>query len=135
MYGVLFYVIFKRVGDDFFEGKGLFFGCALFFGFVECFVFARYEGEFEVVEGAFDVESETSWEWAVGKRDVVVERVVEVVTSREYGLPFVHRDEEWIEVDFVAEDSHFDRDRVYYVFSFLVEHHIFGNSREGFAIE
>ena len=73
MYGVLFYVIFKRVGDDFFEGEGLFFGCALFFGFVECFVFARYKSKFEVVEGAFYVESESCREWAVGERDVVVE--------------------------------------------------------------
>ena len=59
-------------------------------------VFTWHEGEFEVVESAFDVESETSREWAVGERDVVIERVVEVVTAREYGLPFVHRDEEWV---------------------------------------
>ena len=71
--GVLFDVVFEGVGDDFFEGEGLFFGCSLFFGFVECFVFTWHEGKFEVVESAFDVETETSCEWAVGERDVVVE--------------------------------------------------------------
>ena len=64
---MLFDVVFEGVGYDFFEGEGLFFDCALFFGFVEGFVFAWDEGEFEVVEGAFDIEAETSWEWAVGK--------------------------------------------------------------------
>ena len=57
--GVLFDVIFEGVGYDFFEGEGLFFDCALFFGFVECFVFAWYESKLEVVECAFDVESES----------------------------------------------------------------------------
>ena len=70
---ILFDVVFEGVGDQFFEGEGLFFGCALFFWFVEGFVFAWDEGEFEVVEGAFYVESKASWEWAIGERDVVVE--------------------------------------------------------------
>ena len=70
---MLFDVVFEGVGDDFLEGEGLFFGCSLFFGFVECFVFTWYESKLEVVEGAFDVESETSWEWAVGERKVGVE--------------------------------------------------------------
>ena len=70
---MLFDVIFEGVGYDFLECEGLFFGCSLFFGFVECFVFAWYEGKLEVVEGAFDVESETCRERAVGERDVVVE--------------------------------------------------------------
>ena len=58
-YGVLFDVVFEGVGDDFLECEGLFFGCSLFFGFVESFVFAWYEGKFEVVECAFDVKSES----------------------------------------------------------------------------
>ena len=71
--GTLFDVVFEGVGDDFLEGEGLFFGCSLFFGFVESFVFTWHEGEFEVVESAFDVESESCRERAVGERDVVVE--------------------------------------------------------------
>ena len=44
--GALFDVVFEGVGDDFLEGEGLFFGCSLFFGFVECFVFTWNEVKF-----------------------------------------------------------------------------------------
>ena len=70
---MLFHVVFEGVGDDFFEGEGLFFDFALFVWFVECFVFTRDKVEFEVIEGAFHVKSESGRERTIGERDVVVE--------------------------------------------------------------
>ena len=71
--GMLFDIVFEGVGDDFFEGEGLFFDFALFVGFVEGFVFTRNEVEFEVVECAFHVKSESGRERTIGERDVIVE--------------------------------------------------------------
>lgn len=68
----------------------MFFGRSLFIWFIKGFVFAWDEGKFEVVESAFHIEPKSCWEWTVGERDVVVERVVEIVAAREYGLPFIH---------------------------------------------
>ena len=64
---ILFYVVFEGVGYDFFEGEGLFFDFALFVGFVEGFVFTRNEVEFEVVESAFHVKSESGRERTIGE--------------------------------------------------------------------
>lgn len=66
------------------------FGCALLTGFVEGFVFTWDEVEFEVVECAFNIKTESYRKWAIGERNVVVERVVKVVAAREYGLPFIN---------------------------------------------
>ena len=117
-----FDIIFQRVRDDLLQLGNLLFLIVAFLWVKHVFMSASPDFELHIVEvGAFDLDAKSAEDWWAEHCYVVVVAHVEVMAAIEHGGVFIHRDGEWVDVDFVFKHCKLHVEAVDFVVGLLAE--------------